>query len=303
VPAKDSKVKQDELTLQPLEFRIDELFKKPNIDTILGGTVKQGVIREGDQVSVGPLDTGQFIDAVVSSIHRNRTPCREAMAGHSAAVALRILNSGANKADKVGVINKGVVKIFNNENTEAYKMDKVDVNEKNHNTNSLDQTVINLNVNKQHTSCCTFSFRRGQVLLSSATSAGEMSKQVCREFEADLFLLFHATQISPKYQATIHIGSVVQTVVILSISKQPLKTGQRARVKFRFLRTPECMHKGDRILMREGRTKAVGEVTEVYPYIHKEEEGCLNSNEIATNTIQNQLEKKRKRTHSIIESK
>lgn len=39
------------------------------------------------------------------------------------------------------------------------------------------------------------------------------------EFEADVFLLFHATQISSKFQMTVHIGNVLQTAVVQWISK------------------------------------------------------------------------------------
>lgn len=41
----------------------------------------------------------------------------------------------------------------------------------------------------------------------------------CIEFEADVFLLFHATKISRKFQTTVHIGNVLQTAVVKWMSK------------------------------------------------------------------------------------
>ena len=53
--------------------------------------VNSGILREGDYVKVGPIDTDQddkFTNTVVSSIHRSRTPCRVVKAGQTATLAL-----------------------------------------------------------------------------------------------------------------------------------------------------------------------------------------------------------------------
>ena len=41
----------------------------------------------------------------------------------------------------------------------------------------------------------------------------------CKEFEAEIFLLFHTTQISKRFQATVHIGNVIQTAVVVSMNR------------------------------------------------------------------------------------
>jgi len=49
------------------------------------------MIREGDSIKVGPVENdgkAMFIDTVVSSIHRNRAPCRVVKAGQTATLAL-----------------------------------------------------------------------------------------------------------------------------------------------------------------------------------------------------------------------
>lgn len=47
------------------------------------------------------------------------------------------------------------------------------------------------------------------------------------------------------------------------MSKDCLRTGDKATVHFRFIKTPEYLHCGHKLVFREGRTKAVGTVTKV----------------------------------------
>lgn len=79
---------------------------------------------------------------------------------------------------------------------------------------------------------------------------------------ADVLILHHPTTISTKYQAMIHVGSVRQTGVIKWMDRDRLRTGDRARVMFSFLRVPELIRPGQKFVFREGRTKAVGTVVE-----------------------------------------
>lgn len=103
--------------------------------------------------------------------------------------------------------------------------------------------------------------RKGMVLISSA-----LDPKGCWEFEADMLVLHHPTTISPKYQAMVHCGSVRQTATILSMSKDCLRTGDKAAVRFRFIKNPEYLRAGQRLVFREGRTKAVGNITGFVPY-------------------------------------
>jgi len=108
-------------------------------------------------------------------------------------------------------------------------------------------------------------FRRGQILLEPLLPEPPVT---CLEFEANILVLFHNTKISRKFQCTVHIGNVVQTAMIKSISKESIATGERATVVFQFLRHPEYIHMGDQILFREGRSKGIGEITSVVPYLN-----------------------------------
>lgn len=123
--------------------------------------------------------------------------------------------------------------------------------------------------------------RKGMVMLSKDALRPGMSlytpglfiskltwdKKACREFEAEMLVLFHSTTISSRYQAMVHCNNIRQTAAIVSIEagRTCLRTGDRAIVRFRFIKTPEFIKVGDRLLFREGRTKGLGRVTAVFP--------------------------------------
>ncbi|CAF0825149.1 unnamed protein product [Adineta ricciae] len=104
--------------------------------------------------------------------------------------------------------------------------------------------------------------RKGMVLLSPA-----IPPVAYWEFEADLLILHHPTTISAKYQAMVHCGSIRQTATIISMSVEHLRTGDRANVRFRFIKSPEYLRLGMKLVFREGRTKAIGSVSRLYPHV------------------------------------
>merc|ERR1719312_954919 len=103
--------------------------------------------------------------------------------------------------------------------------------------------------------------RKGMVMIHPA-----LEPQCCYEFEGEILVLHHPTTISPKYQAMVHCGSIRQTASIIRMSSECLRTGDKAQVLFRFVKHPEFLKEGQRLVFREGRTKAVGNVNKVLPY-------------------------------------
>jgi GTPase len=91
-----------------------------------------------------------------------------------------------------------------------------------------------------------------------------MTRKACWEFEAEVIILFHSSTLGPKYQAMLHSGVIRQTVAIVSMEQDILRTGDRAKVRFKFLRHPEYLRIGARLVFREGRTKGVGRVLSLY---------------------------------------
>lgn len=103
--------------------------------------------------------------------------------------------------------------------------------------------------------------RKGMVMVAPA-----LNPQACWEFEGEILVLHHPTTISSRYQAMVHCGSIRQTASILSMSRDCLRTGDKALVHFRFIKHPEYIKRGQRIVFREGRTKAVGNVSNLIPH-------------------------------------
>ncbi|XP_075451228.1 GTP-binding protein 2 [Ascaphus truei] len=98
--------------------------------------------------------------------------------------------------------------------------------------------------------------RKGMVLVGP-----EMLPTVCWAFEAEIVLLFHATAFRRGVQVTVHVGNVRQTAVLEHIhGKGELRTGEKAVVRFRFIKHPEYLKPGTKLLFREGATKGIGHV-------------------------------------------
>lgn len=104
--------------------------------------------------------------------------------------------------------------------------------------------------------------RKGMVMLSKS-----VHPTGCWEFEAEILVLHHPTTISPNYQAVVHCGSIRQTASILSMNMPHMRTGDKALCHFRFIKNPEYLRLESRLIFREGRTKAVGTITKIYPYV------------------------------------
>lgn len=113
---------------------------------------------------------------------------------------------------------------------------------------SIGISVDNINNQLSH-------IRRGMILTSSNNQPN-----LYWFFNAELLLLYHPKYIAPNFQAQAHIGSVVQTVTVIKIENEDavLKPGTKAVVRLKFLLRPEHICNGSMILLRNGRTNAVG---------------------------------------------
>ncbi len=65
----------------------------------------------------------------------------------------------------------------------------------------------------------------------------------------------------------VHVGSVRQTATITTMTSEHLRTGDKATVRFRFIKNPEYLKTDMRMVFREGRTKAVGNITKLFPHV------------------------------------
>lgn len=108
--------------------------------------------------------------------------------------------------------------------------------------------------------------KRSQIRKGMIMASPDLNPQAYWEFEAEILILHHPSTISTKYQAMVHVGSVRQTAAILKMyGKDHLRTGDRTTCRLRFVRFPEFIHEGVRLVFREGRTKAIGTITKLIP--------------------------------------
>ncbi|CAF5134018.1 unnamed protein product [Rotaria sp. Silwood1] len=91
---------QERLALLPVEYRIDEIYRNNESGAaVVGGTLRSGLIREGESYLVGPLLDGTFLPVKVTTIHRYRVPRRIVRAGQAASLSL--LHIGGSRLRKV----------------------------------------------------------------------------------------------------------------------------------------------------------------------------------------------------------
>uniref|UniRef100_A0AAR2M0S0 Tr-type G domain-containing protein n=1 Tax=Pygocentrus nattereri TaxID=42514 RepID=A0AAR2M0S0_PYGNA len=107
--------------------------------------------------------------------------------------------------------------------------------------------------------------RKGMVMVSP-----KMNPTICWQFEAAIVLLFHAKTFRRGFQVTVHVGNVRQTATVECLLgkvhfSEELRTGERAVVCFRFMKHPEYLRVGAKLLFREGVTKGIGHVTHLLP--------------------------------------
>ncbi|EDW84636.1 uncharacterized protein Dwil_GK14220 [Drosophila willistoni] len=110
------------------------------------------------------------------------------------------------------------------------------------------------------------SLRSGMVLLGYTSHNPADEPYGTYFFQAKVSVLYHATSIFVGFQTTVHIGSIRQTAVIRGImGGEKLGTNDCASVMFEFVCHPEYVRPGMRILFREGSSKGIGVVTQVFP--------------------------------------
>ena len=83
-------LEREKMEQEPVEFQIYETFCLPQVGTVLGGLLTQGVLTENMKLLLGPLEDGSFHPVQVQSIQRHKSSCRVVRAGQSASLALNI---------------------------------------------------------------------------------------------------------------------------------------------------------------------------------------------------------------------
>lgn len=71
-----------------LPFQVDQVFFVPDVGPVVAGSLLRGTIKEDESLVIGPTTTGKFLPVTITSIRRNRAPCRNVRAGQGASLSL-----------------------------------------------------------------------------------------------------------------------------------------------------------------------------------------------------------------------
>ena len=101
--------------------------------------------------------------------------------------------------------------------------------------------------------------KRGMVLIKD--------KKCTREFDANIQILHNPSSIRINYQPVIHCGNIKQAAKVCEITdnetneqKEILRSGDKAKIKFKFMFHPEFLEDNSLLVFREGKTKGVGRI-------------------------------------------
>ncbi|NHJ13151.1 MAG: hypothetical protein EAX95_05705 [Candidatus Thorarchaeota archaeon] len=102
------------------------------------------------------------------------------------------------------------------------------------------------------------SIRRGQVV-----SDPDDAIRGCRVFEANIVVTRHPTRITEGYTPVLQCHTIQHTVILRRIyNAEYLSVGDFARVQLEFMLFPEPVEVGDKIVLREANTRAIGTIVE-----------------------------------------
>ncbi|KAL5254369.1 hypothetical protein ACHWQZ_G013977 [Mnemiopsis leidyi] len=98
--------------------------------------------------------------------------------------------------------------------------------------------------------------RKGMILQSSSYES-----YCVEEFTAEIYILQHtsSSKLKKGFEATVFIDSIRQTVEIIDMDRE-ITTGQKTKVKLKFVQFPDVISIGSRLFFRNGRTKGMGTV-------------------------------------------
>ena len=205
-------------------FIVSKSYVVQGIGLIISGVMKSGTVKKGDTLYLGPNAEGFIRDANNVIIEKSKTKSSE--------------NSDYNNYYKVVVKN-----IHNNfqENVDVlYAGQSGCFNIKTSHKITIKRNMI----------------KKGMRLLSVINSV--------REFDAKIKILHNPSTITKKYQPTINCEGISQSAQIIEMDKEYLRSFDEANVRFKFMYKPEFVECGSLFLFREGLTKGVGKIINVY---------------------------------------
>jgi len=106
------------------------------------------------------------------------------------------------------------------------------------------------------------SIRKGMVIVRADSVVAP-----CKQFQAEVLVLYHSTTIVPGYECVVHCNAVKQCARVIEMDKPILRSGDKALVTFTFMYQPEVLLKNARVIFRDGHAKGIGRIISTTPYV------------------------------------
>ncbi|UZJ51073.1 hypothetical protein CBS101457_000393 [Exobasidium rhododendri] len=252
----------------PFKFQLQDVFSVPFVGCVVSGVILGGVVRVGDNLIIGPDSLGQFTNTSVRSIQRKRVNVDAAVAGQSASFALKRIRRNQ--------VRKGMVMMSKTDvPPKAFLTCDAEILCLYHSTTlsigscmvlhaaSIRQTVKIVQIAKLDS--------QGNIVLPSTSSsssppssssasggAGETEKGAATESEAQNGKVELQTYPSKASRAS-STTAATSTKKSSDRSEKPVvRTGDRALLRFQFIRTAEFLEPGLKLITREAGLKLIG---------------------------------------------
>jgi len=105
--------------------------------------------------------------------------------------------------------------------------------------------------------------RKGMVIVRADSAVAP-----CKQFQAEVLILYHSTTIVPGYECVVHCNAVKQCARVIEMNKPILRSGDKAIITFSFLYQPEVMIKNARVIFRDGHAKGIGRVLSTTTFVN-----------------------------------
>lgn len=79
---------------------------------------------------------------------------------------------------------------------------------------------------------------------------------------------YHSPPDINKISLSVSVKGPIERSVSICLLQDELRTGEKAVVRFKFIKHPEYLKVGAKLLFREGVTKGIGQVTKLQPSKH-----------------------------------
>ena len=239
-------------------FIISKSYIVNGIGLIISGVMKTGTVKKGDILYLGPNGNGFLRDE--NNIILDKTKLSKKM-------ITKIVTKIESKNTNTNQTNTNQTDSFqsNTNKTEQDFNNYYKVVVKNIHNNFKESVDIlyagqsgcfNIKPYSNKTLLKRKMIKKGMRLLSVIKSVSE--------FDAKIKILHNPTTITKKYQPTINCEGISQSVKIIEMDKEYLRSFDEANVRFKFMYKPEVVEAGSLFLFREGLTKGIGKIINVY---------------------------------------